>query len=338
MNRIRRWLGWTVAMGVGVALAAALAVAWQYRAVSRQPFLPPTPTLALDPATGVRLGDPVTATVSLSLPWHQRPGLATVTAGEGAQVVGAVRIRRGRCHWGRWDWQLVTILQPYRDGETGTGRIEFRIEPSAQGQAAMAVEIPGFAVAAADVPPAGEPELAGRLAPTWRDHWDALRRQPWQMLALVGAAMLLLVAGLVLLACRLMRRKLASPPPPPPWEVALSRLRELRTDLVAGAMAAETALQRLSDVVRAYLEARFSLHAPCQTTVEFLRDLERPGSPLGDGDRAFLKDFLTAADLVKFARQPADHQAITDALGHAETLVRGTVPAADAVSIPGTGR
>jgi hypothetical protein len=62
---------------------------------------------------------------------------------------------------------------------------------------------------------------------------------------------------------------------------------------------------RLSDVVRSYLELRYQLPAPLQTTAEFLETMRR--SPqLQPEQQALLRDVLEGCDLVKFARaQPS---------------------------------
>lgn len=58
---------------------------------------------------------------------------------------------------------------------------------------------------------------------------------------------------------------------------------------------------RLSEVVRTYLEERFGLRAPEQTTEEFLAAL--PSSPDLDADlQGLLGEFLTQCDWVKFAQ------------------------------------
>jgi hypothetical protein len=337
MSRRKQLLLWMMAVACGVAVLAAMAVGWTYHAVSQQPFSPPSPIVVLSPVDGIKLGDPVTATVLLSLPWHIRPDAVSVTPGEGTQMIGAPVVRRERIRWGRNDWRLSATVQPYRDGETGPGKLDFRLEPMSLAPGMQSAAIPAFTVAPAETGDLAEPALAGRLFPDWRDRWHDLLALPWHWLALLAAVTGLLGFGVFMLLYRYFRRRFAPPPPPLPWDVALGRLCELRTELVAGAVAAEAALQRLSDVVRAYLEARFSLHAPRQTTTEFLRDLERPDSPLADADRAFLKDFLTAADLVKFARQPADLSAISDAVARAERLVSGTIPAPGGAPSEGRG-
>ena len=72
----------------------------------------------------------------------------------------------------------------------------------------------------------------------------------------------------------------------------------------------------LSAIARRYLEARFQLHAPEQTTEEFLRDAASAGK-LSPAHQQLVTDFLEQSDLVKFARyQPGqpDMRAAYDAL------------------------
>lgn len=322
----------------GAALLLALAVGAKYRTVSRQSFVPPASlVVTLTPATGISLGMPVTATLSLTLPWHLRPGAMVVTPGEGTQLVGQPSVRRERLGWGESGWRVVVLIQPYRDGQSGEGRLACPLMPSAVGLGALTAVIPALTVLPADTIALGEPPLAGRLAPGWRDRRDELLALPWPFLGLLVLGVMLVGLGISYLLYRFLRRRFAPAPPPPPWVVALCRLGELRTELVAGGLPAEAAWPRLSDVVRNYLEARFELHAPCQTTAEFLRDLERSDSPLVELDRVFLKDFLVAGDLVKFARQPADLPAITHAVGRAEALVRGTIPTPTPAALPEGG-
>lgn len=56
----------------------------------------------------------------------------------------------------------------------------------------------------------------------------------------------------------------------------------------------------VSDAVRGYLEGRFGLRAPEQTTEEFLAGLAGKDLP-GMGDAAGLGEFLAWCDLVKFS-------------------------------------
>jgi hypothetical protein len=89
-----------------------------------------------------------------------------------------------------------------------------------------------------------------------------------------------------------------APPPPLPYEVALAALAELR----GANLPVELFYTRLSDIVRRYIEGRFGLRAPEQTTEEFLAQATLPAEHMD-----LLSAFLTESDLVKFARlQPGD--------------------------------
>ena len=58
---------------------------------------------------------------------------------------------------------------------------------------------------------------------------------------------------------------------------------------------------RLTAIVRKYIEGTTGVHAPEQTTEEFLREIGA-GARFSPEERQRLKDFLESADLVKFAR------------------------------------
>jgi hypothetical protein len=77
---------------------------------------------------------------------------------------------------------------------------------------------------------------------------------------------------------------------------------------------------RLSDVVRTYVERRYQIAAPDQTTQEFLSQAAHHPDLAGDNERT-LGAFLRSADMVKFAAaRPA-----SDTCAHALTAMRGFV-------------
>lgn len=81
----------------------------------------------------------------------------------------------------------------------------------------------------------------------------------------------------------------------------------------------------VSEITRAYLEERFGLKAPDQTTEEFLADLPK-NAELDERHKESLAGFLTGCDLVKFAKfEPArsDLEALHAA---ALNLVEETAP------------
>jgi hypothetical protein len=89
-----------------------------------------------------------------------------------------------------------------------------------------------------------------------------------------------------------------------PWkahEIAYAQLDELRgKGLLAKGMVKQY-YSELSDILRHYLENRFSLKAPEMTTEEFIVYV-REYSELGREEKDLLKEFLANCDLVKFAK------------------------------------
>jgi hypothetical protein len=119
----------------------------------------------------------------------------------------------------------------------------------------------------------------------------------WLLLALIGGAVLMALGIYGLWRGRRNRavRVLL------PYEIALQRLDEIGA-LMQPARAREFSIAA-SDIVRLYIEQRFSVTATRRTTEEFLRDL------LGSSDAALaqhqglLGEFLHQCDIVKFAAQ-----------------------------------
>ncbi len=116
-----------------------------------------------------------------------------------------------------------------------------------------------------------------------------------------------------------------SPPPPPPHEVALRALQRLWERKYIEQQKIEPFYVELSDIVRRYLEDRFHLRAPEQTTEEFIRAAGESRMLAGD-HRQLTRDFLEQCDLVKFARFKPDSDTMKNAWHSAEKLVKETTP------------
>ncbi len=87
----------------------------------------------------------------------------------------------------------------------------------------------------------------------------------------------------------------------PAHEIAYERLRTLvKMDLVKAGKIKEF-YERLSDILRHYIEHRFNLKAPERTTEEFLAELPS-ANVLSQSDQRRLGEFLCHCDLVKFAK------------------------------------
>jgi hypothetical protein len=133
---------------------------------------------------------------------------------------------------------------------------------------------------------------------------DRLLTAWWSLVPLV------VVAAILLFFWRRRQRatRIVQPVPPSPEEIAHAALaRLLSEDLPSHGLFKEFYL-RLTSIVRHYIEGTTGLHAPEQTTEEFLREIRL--KEIFPADRSLrLKEFLEAADMVKYAgQQPGAEQ------------------------------
>ena len=105
-----------------------------------------------------------------------------------------------------------------------------------------------------------------------------------------------------------MRDKKGSIPTVPkrtPQEIANEQLQQLLSEQLPLKGLLKEFYLRLTGIVREYIEGTTGIHAPEQTTEEFLRDT-RTTMFFYDEHSRRLKDFLEAADMVKYAGQQPD--------------------------------
>jgi len=79
----------------------------------------------------------------------------------------------------------------------------------------------------------------------------------------------------------------------------------------------------VSDVLRTYIEGKFAIHAPTQTTEEFLHAVGHRHDAVAER-RQLLQDFLTRCDLVKFAALRPPPATAVSMLDVAATFVEET--------------
>lgn len=156
---------------------------------------------------------------------------------------------------------------------------------------------------------------------------DVPTERRWVWLAWSGAAAVaLLIAALALVLYRRRQSaKTAKPISPDAWAFEQLRLLEMER-LVQQGLLSEFYF-RLSGIVREYIERRFGLMAPERTTDEFLQEV-RESEVLSGSHKNLLREFLQAADLVKFARYEPSDEEIDRALGTARDFVEQTSYAA----------
>lgn len=125
------------------------------------------------------------------------------------------------------------------------------------------------------------------------------------LLWIVVACPCLLLAGLTIWLA--LRRKASQPERVlSPQELAYLELQQI-IEAELSERDVKAFYVELTGVVRRYIERTTGIHAPEQTTEEFLREIGA-GDVFSDVDRERLRSFLEAADLVKFAaHEPSAH-------------------------------
>ena len=270
-------------------------------------------TAALSESRDVPIGRNIELSAEIRAPWGRTLTAFDVQPGKGSQLAGTPSWERIRIRWGSVVWKLRATLHAYRPGEIPAGTADVLIEGGAEKTQTLTLTLPAFTAKTLPVNDSDLPEIAGRITPPETPE----NRMAW---IIAGIAVLLLLG----IAARFfLKHRNSSRHTLPPWTLALQSIGGIKDDLHSGRANAASAITRLTDVIRGYLEVRFRLRAEHQTTREFLNEIQI-GGPLEENQRDFLKEFLISADMVKFAKAPADVMAFDEAASRAETLVRET--------------
>ena len=109
----------------------------------------------------------------------------------------------------------------------------------------------------------------------------------------------------------------------PAHELAYERLRVLVNEDLVGAGKIKEFYERISDILRHYIEHRFSLRAPERTTEEFLAELANT-NVLPSAEKQRLGEFLKHCDLVKFAKHNPTTQQIQETFDLVKDFIEKT--------------
>jgi len=135
-----------------------------------------------------------------------------------------------------------------------------------------------------------------------------------------------------------MARRLAPLPPPVPAHIwAMAELSKLLAEKLPEHGRAQEFYYRINAIVREYLERRFGLRAPEQTSEEFIVAVSRSGD-LIDRHKQLLQQFTAACDPVKYARAVPTQTDIDWVVDTARGFVEATTPSQVALIAPSTHR
>ncbi len=109
----------------------------------------------------------------------------------------------------------------------------------------------------------------------------------------------------------------------PAHAIAFGELEELAGDRLPEKGEVKIFYQRISDILRRYIENRFGLRAPEQTTEEFLVGLDAE-TTLDKSFKPLLRKFLVQCDLVKFAEHRPDREDIDKTFENCRAFIEKT--------------
>ena len=153
-------------------------------------------------------------------------------------------------------------------------------------------------------------KLPGRV-PTWL--WVA-----------AGTALVAFLVGLV--SSRLWKNRkriIPTAPPIPPHTIALRALDALKKKGLLEKDECNPFYTELSMILRTYLEGRFNLNAPDETTEEIVEEMSASPELTGT-QRNILQDFMRQADMVKFAKGRPDRTTMEAAFDTTKQFVEQT--------------
>lgn len=308
----------TAGISVMLLLLAVLSAAgWKYYKISSSEEK--VQTLEKSPAVPgeVTLGENFALKVKYRVPWGtQETENAFLTVPENMLVTSPPYFRTLQYSWGYRTVEGIYPLQAFADGKSGKGVIIARFRNKNNVESTLEEKIPEITVLPLKVT-AGDLLTEGKIVAE-----KTFSLIPYIAIILV---IVLVIAGLVFFLFR--RKGGAAARLIPPWEQAVNAIGLLLQKVRAGDTKVEQSIAELSDIVRAYMEQRFSIRAEHQTSDEFFFALNSKKDILTPLQQEFLRKFIRSADLVKFARLAADITLVEDAAYQAEELVRETIPA-----------
>ena len=233
-------------------------------------------------------------------------------------------------------WQQSYLLEVGEVGELAVPRLTVTLfdEGSDADAEPQQLTTEPFEIVVTSILPAGaDLKKPKDIAPPVELAWRGL--PVWAWLAIAAA---LVLGGLAILGWRRARRRrlLCGEPSEPAHVLALAALDRLQRDDLIARQHIEAFYVRVSGILRHYVEWRFGLRAPEQTSEEFLDAMLVAGGPIAE-HRDLLSAFLEHCDLVKFARHQPAADDMHNALQRARDFVERTADPASLVSVEAAG-
>ena len=288
----------------------------KYRSISKQNIPVKYLKTELQPGEEITLGESTKVIVTLKSPWNKYPSEVQIKPFLGSQLYGLPEILKEKREWGYTLWKVSFNIQPFSTGLIPEGSLKIiSYSYNSQDADTLSLKIPEFkSLEIKNI--TGSLNIAGKVSVQKLD----------QKSKVVYFTIVFVIALIALMLFLLFRRKRATVAILFPWEKAIVSLSQLKSDYQSCTLNPLKCISLLTDIVRNYLEERFMIHAPKQTTSEFLSNMENSNSPLNNKDRNFLREFMMSADMIKFAKYEAGKDMIEGSINRAVQLVTESIP------------
>ncbi len=209
------------------------------------------------------------------------------------------------------------VLKPFLPGEYEIPALELTARPRTGGESVSvrSEAIPALVASVLDEE-AGEPDPSAAKGVVEAE--ESPGYAVW-----IGAGGIVLAVALVWLLVRRLRRRFEREEQIPAHEAALARVDDLMGSGLLERGAMNAFYTELAHILRWWIERRYGLHAPERTSEEFLREASESRA-MGERELESVREFLTHADLVKFAQGSATAEQGRESAGLVRSFIART--------------
>ena len=307
----------TLAAIVCLSVLSAAAIYFKYKSITADNLQPQFIKSQILPSDEAPLGDVLKAVITISSPWNKPPVSIEAKASQGSQIVGKPEIVKIKNSWSSSIWNVIINVQPYTTGIIPEGTLKLAFAPGNDGKTDfISLKIP-------EITSLEIKEVSDKPLLASKEEIKPITKSKWFYIS-IASIVVIIIALLVIWL--IFRKKKAHPRILTSWEKAILSLNEIKFEFGKGELQPVKCFLKLTDTIRFYLEERFNLHVPKQTTEEFMSDMENPLSPLNNKDRNFLREFMRSGDMIKFAKYEADKSMVDNSIDRALLLITETIP------------
>jgi hypothetical protein len=273
-----------------------------------------------------KIGSPVDITILVQTPWYRSID-APVTMGvtDNAAISEDIQITRKSTNLSGYLWEIKLKLLLFDKGIFKDMKIYTPLSADWQKkQKELVTDLPEIKATLNGIKESSSIALKSQLdeSSLTPKKLEAEEKSKLWIWVLVASAVTAIGALLFLFMKKGTQKKVKIIPS---WQLAQQALNTLKQEL---SLNDEVFFVRLTDILRLYIENRFSLQATESTSEEFIQEIRRD-TILSEKQQVALENFLSTADLVKFARMAADAQKREECLFMADSFVKETIPQAE---------